>query len=90
MNLITSTELRTKTNRLVNALLRGEEVDLVHRSKIIGEITPKRSGSKPVNPRSLAKALKGLEPKRKMTFKDAVKNYEHYMIYRHGPRLSRH
>ena len=41
MNLITTTELRTRTSELIKALLAGESVDLIHRSQILGEIKPK-------------------------------------------------
>lgn len=37
---ITTTQLRTKTTWLVKTLLHGKSVYLIHRSKVIGLITP--------------------------------------------------
>ena len=48
MNYITTTELRTKTTELVEALQGGEEVTILHRSKIVGRITPKSVSQKPI------------------------------------------
>lgn len=89
MNYITTTELRTKSAALVQKLLSGEEVTLIHRSKIIGEIVPKEVElKKPIDPKKFASALKKLEPKKKVSYKQLMENYEHYMMYRHGPNLS--
>lgn len=89
MDLITTTDLRTKTSFVVKKLLKGEESGLIHRSRFIGVITPqKEEQSKPINPKKLAAVLKKLEPKKKMTYKQLMKNYEHYMMYRHGPNFS--
>ncbi len=89
MNLITTTELRTKTSDLVEKLLKGEEVELIHRSKVVAVIKPKKvSQSKRIDPKRFAMTLKKLEPKRKMTYKQIMKIYDHYMMYRHGPRVS--
>jgi hypothetical protein len=38
MNYITSTQLRTKSSDFIETLLRGEEVNLIHRSKHLGKI----------------------------------------------------
>ena len=68
MNLITTTELRTKTSKLIESLLRGEEVDLIHRSKVVATIKPKEvEQTKTIDPKHLAATLKRLEPKKKMT-----------------------
>lgn len=40
MQTITTTELRTKTSKLVAALKAGKRVTLIHRSKIIGVFRP--------------------------------------------------
>jgi len=89
MNYITTTELRTKSSSLVQKLLNGEEVTLIHRSKIIGEIVPKEfEQKKPIDPKKFAQALKKLEPKKKVSYKALMKNYDHYMMYRHGPNFS--
>jgi len=40
MTYLTTTELRTKSSQLVATLKKGSLVSLVHRSKIIGVISP--------------------------------------------------
>lgn len=40
MNLITTTQLRTNTKELVAAFLAGQELKVIHRSKIIGVFKP--------------------------------------------------
>lgn len=42
MHMITTTELRTKTTQLVKALALGEEVSLIHRSRVIGRVRPEQ------------------------------------------------
>lgn len=42
MEYITTTGLRTKSTQLVSSLSRGNTISLIHRSKIIGEIQPKK------------------------------------------------
>lgn len=44
MNYITTTELRTRSSELIDFLLAGEAVDLIHRSSIVGTIIPKDDG----------------------------------------------
>ncbi|MCB9801973.1 MAG: hypothetical protein H6774_02695 [Pseudomonadales bacterium] len=40
MQYISTTDLRTQTSQLIAALDRGEEVTLIHRSKVRGKILP--------------------------------------------------
>lgn len=44
MQTITTTDLRTKTKKLVKVLNEGKSVDLIHRSRVVGEIKPKTIG----------------------------------------------
>lgn len=85
---MTTTELRTKTKELVKALENQEVISLVHRSKIIGEVMPKRTENvKTINSKRLANALKKFEPTKRMIQKQIMKIYDHYMMFRHGPRV---
>ena len=89
MDYITTTELRTQIPKLIANLFKGNRVNLVHRSKIVGEIIPKKKEiKKSIDPKKFAAALKQLEPKKKVSLKKLMKNYEHYMMYRHGPNFS--
>ena len=89
MQILTATDLRTKTSELINSLLKGEDFTLIHRSRVVGKITPKKAViKKPINGKIFANTLKSLEPKQKMTYKQLMKHYDQYMIHRHGSRIS--
>lgn len=60
MQTISTTELRTKSKELVLTLSQGNKVYLIHRSRIVGVITPKIEDPKPIDPEKFAQALKGL------------------------------
>lgn len=86
MNYITTTELRTKSSELVNFLLSGGEVDLIHRSKIIATIQPKMSKTKVFNARRF-KEIVGKLNLPYLTDKEIEKRYREAMIKKHGKYL---
>jgi antitoxin (DNA-binding transcriptional repressor) of toxin-antitoxin stability system len=83
MNVITATELRTQTKQLVEALLNGEEISVVHRSKIIGTFKPKKSAGKPFNSERVAKIAEKINVPR-LTQEQREKNYRSAMMKKHG------
>ena len=88
MNLITTTELRTRTNDLVNLLLNGEGVQIIHRSKLIGTIRPKKKVIKGFD----ADAVMAITAKFNhpiLTDKEIDRRYRAAMIKRHGKHLPR-
>jgi len=90
MNLITTTELRTKTSSLVASLLRGEEVDLIHRSKIIATFKPKSSEKKPLTRKDilgLIKIAKSINLP-KLSDKEIEKRYRAQLLKKYGKGLS--
>lgn len=58
---ITSTELRTKTKDLIKALNSNEKVKLLHRSKVIGVISPLQEEAPPQKPKTLGGLIKAFE-----------------------------
>lgn len=40
MQYITTTELRTKSSKLIETLREGKSVNLIHRSKVVGKVQP--------------------------------------------------
>lgn len=89
MNYITTTQLRTKSSELVNSLSKGNSVSLVHRSRIIGEIRPKKETKsltkKDINElKKLAAELK--LPKTSYRQRDA--KYRKRLIRKYGQDLS--
>lgn len=60
MQVITTTQLRTKSKELVNTLREGRSVDLIHRSRVVGEIKPKIYDPQPFDPTRFAKIVNKL------------------------------
>ena len=87
MQVITTTELRTKSRELVKVLQEGRSVDLIHRSKIVGEIKPKIQDPKPFNPDKFAKIVDKLNfPP--LTPRQIEIRYRKAMMKKHGKNLS--
>lgn len=87
MNMITTTDLRTKVPLLLQALIRGESVELIHRSKVIGEIKPKMRIPKPFDPDRFIAAISKLNLP-KLTDKQLENNYRKHMMKKYGKGLS--
>ena len=87
MNYITTTDLRTKSKDLIKELLGGRSVDLIHRSKIVGEIRPKIYDPKPFNAHKFAKIVKKLNFS-SLTPQQMESKYRAAMIKKHGKGLS--
>ena len=88
MQTITTTQLRTKSKDLVKALDEGKQVDLIHRSKIIGEIRPKKYKKIFDAENFLKKASKLNLPI--LSDEDMEKRYREAMEKKHGKDFSRH
>ena len=87
MQVITTTELRTKSKELVKVLQEGRSVDLIHRSKVVGEIKPKIQDPKPFNPDKFAKIVDKLNfPP--LTPSQIETSYRKAMMKKHGKNFS--
>lgn len=87
MNYITTTDLRTKSKDLIQALREGRSVDLIHRSKVVGEIRPKIYDPKPFNADRFAKLVKKLNLP-SLTPQQIDRKYRAAMMKKHGKGLS--
>ncbi|MBI5613633.1 hypothetical protein HY947_01805 [Candidatus Gottesmanbacteria bacterium] len=90
MNLITTTELRTRTSELIEALLSGESIDLIHRSKVLGEIKPKKYQAKTFTKETIER-LALLTKKMnlpKLTDKQIEVRYRKHLMEKYGKGLS--
>lgn len=87
MNLITTTELRTQIPKVIATLLAGRSVELIHRSKVIGEIKPKMRIPKPFDPDRFIAAISKLNLP-KLSDKQLENNYRKHMINKYGKGLS--
>ena len=87
MQVITATELRTKSKELIKALQEGKSVDLIHRSKVVGEIKPKIEDPKPFDPDKFLKIIEKLNfPS--LSPKQIDKRYRSAMMKKHGKSFS--
>ena len=87
MQVITTTELRTKSKELVKLLQEGHSVDLIHRSKIVGEIKPKIQDPKPFDPDKVAEIAKRLNLP-KLTPRQIEARYRAHLMKKYGKGLS--
>ena len=87
MQIITTTQLRTKSKELLKTLEEGRSLDLIHRSKIVGEIKPKTDDPKPFNAARFAKTIKSLNFPR-LTLKQIETRYRKAMMEKHGTDIS--
>jgi len=87
MNFITTTDLRTKSSDLISSLKRGQSVSLIHRSGIVGKITPtNNSGEKVINVKRLVGKIRQLSfPK--LSEEAVKKRYKAAMLKKHGKDL---
>lgn len=87
MQVITTTELRTKSKQLVKTLKEGGRLSLIHRSRLIGEIMPVQE-PKPFDPDAFNKFLDSMKPKRLIPKKDREKVYRKHLEEKYGKSLS--
>lgn len=86
MQYITTTELRTKSKKLVEILREGRSVDLIHRSKVVGEIKPKKYNPKPFDADKFLKFVEKLNLP-KTTYAEREKRYRAHLMKKYGKNL---
>ena len=87
MQYITTTELRTKSRKLVEILREGRFVDLIHRSRVVGEIRPKIYDPKPFDPDKVAKIARKLNLP-ELSYREREKRYRAHLMKKYGEGLS--
>lgn len=87
MQYITTTELRTKSKELVEVLMQGRSVDLVHRSKVVGEIKPKIYDPKPFDLDKFLKTVKKFNLPR-LSQRQIKTRYRKHIMEKYGKSIS--
>ena len=90
MEYITTTQLRTKSSQLVASLQKGMTISLIHRSKVVGTIQPKKVQGKPLTREGIS-TLKRLAEELslpKTTYAQREKTYRAHMMKKYGKGLS--
>lgn len=90
MNTITATELRTKTPELVEALAAGYTVDFIHRSTLIGEISPAKKPVKIMSKKDIKELMEMANSLNlpKLSDKEIDKRYRQHIMKKYGKSLS--
>jgi len=89
MQVITTTQLRTKSKDLVKTLQGGQSVNLIHRSKVVGQIKPFYE-ARPLTQEGIRKiqaAAKNLNLPH-LTYKEREKIYRKHIMEKYGKGLS--
>jgi antitoxin (DNA-binding transcriptional repressor) of toxin-antitoxin stability system len=87
MNYITTTDLRTQSPELIAQLKKGSKVTLIHRSTIIGVITPVQTTSRLFDASTFKKVIgNGLSISKDE--KERTKTYEKHLKDKYGKHLS--
>lgn len=90
MDFITTTNLRTQSSQLIETLKKGGSVKLIHRSKVVGVIKPKRQ-PKPLTEEKI-KLLKELAKSLnlpKLSYKERKRIYTEHLMSKYGKNLPR-
>lgn len=88
MQYISTTDLRTKTSILIEALKRGSTITLIHRSQVVGEIRPtKTRAARPFDPDRFAATLKRLPALPRLSYQEREGRYRKHLEDKYGPRV---
>lgn len=87
MQVVTTTQLRTKSKDLVKTLAEGRSIDLIHRSRIVGTIKP--AGEKPniFNAKKVAQIAKDMNLPG-LSYAQREKRYREHLMKKYGKGLS--
>ena len=89
MQIITTTELRTKSKDLVKALREGRSVNLIHRSRVVGEIKPVYD-EKPLTREGIRRIQEAAKKMNlpKLSYRERDRIYRTLLMKKYGKGLS--
>ena len=88
MNYISTTDLRTRSSKLVDSLKQGKKISLVHRSRIIGEISPVTSDTKVFDVKRFRESLKTSNSEESLSYQKRDDVYRKHLQGKYGKNLS--
>jgi antitoxin (DNA-binding transcriptional repressor) of toxin-antitoxin stability system len=88
MQYITTTDLRTQSSQLVQTLLQGNAVSLIHRSQIVGQIAPVAKQKKQFDIKKLREYMTMAEQKDSLSDQEREKHYRDNLMQKYGKTLS--
>jgi hypothetical protein len=87
MNQITTTQLRTHSSALIEALLAGKSIELIHRSKKLGVISLSKTSEHHTDYKRLIKNVKALNFPF-ISYANREKMYRKHLMEKYGQGLS--
>lgn len=89
MQVITTTELRTKSKELVKSLQEGRSINLIHRSQVVGEIKP-IFNAKPLTEEGIKRIQKAAKKLNlpKLSYNGRERIYRRHLMEKYGKDLS--
>ena len=88
MDFVTTTNLRTQSSQLVDSLKQGKKVSLVHRSQVIGEISPAKTGTKSFDTKKFRMFVKAPVKGGNLTYQEREQLYLKHLEEKYGKDLS--
>lgn len=88
MQSISITDFGNKSSQLKKALEKGESVNVIHGSKVIGKIHPPIPDPKPFDPEKFREAIKKLKPKKLIPRSQRESIYRKHLMEKYGKGLS--
>lgn len=88
MQVITTTELRSKSKQLIEALREGYSVDLIHRSRVVGKFQPVQV-AKPLTRADIEQIQKFAVDLNlpKLSYGERRRRYGHHLEQKYGKNL---
>jgi antitoxin (DNA-binding transcriptional repressor) of toxin-antitoxin stability system len=87
MQYMSTTELRNKMAEMVAALKQGKRVKIIHRSEVLGTITPETPKPKIFDAEKARKALAKMKPRKLISIEDRDKVYRANLEAKYGKRV---
>jgi antitoxin (DNA-binding transcriptional repressor) of toxin-antitoxin stability system len=88
MKYITTTDLRTLSSQLVDSLKQGKKISLVHRSQIIGEISPIKKDAKIFDIKKFRVFIKTPLEGKSLNYQKRDQLYRKHLEAKYGKNLS--
>lgn len=84
---ISTTELREQSSKVISRLKAGEDVTLIHRSRIVGVIKPIIVQPRPFHLLKFKKSLAELKQKRIIPRSQRDRVYREHLLEKHGKNI---
>lgn len=89
MDYITTTDLRTKSSKLIDTLKKGKSVKLIHRSRVVAKIEPMQQYDPPLfDSEKFKKTLAKMPDFPVLSLKERERRYRKHLEEKYGKGIS--